>query len=279
MTEQEVAGVEKSEAPVSILDENGKFTENWKEGLEEDIRGEVCLDTCVDIPSMAKQYVHAQRKFGKNSIVKPDENASEEDWEQYHIAGGRPDTPGDYKYTKLENIEYDDVMLGKFTELAHKIGLNQKQVDKLSEFDNNRVLQIMQANVDNTKAAKDEAEDALRSELGVAYDERIHLANRVWSDDKFVPEDEREEFIKKYGNNVDIIRYSIRVGQRLAEHKEVSAPLTEPSKDEAQAKIDELMATPGYFDQSSNMLPIVRNRITEQIRQLQLKINPPVKKG
>jgi hypothetical protein len=247
------------------------------EGLDEEIRGEVCLDTCVDIPSMAKQYVHAQRKFGKNAIVKPDENASEEDWEQYYIAGGRPDTVGDYKYTKAEGIEYDDAMIGIFKELAHKIGLNQKQVDALSEFDNNRIMQIMQIDEDNKIAAKNEAEDTLRTELGVAYDERIHLANRVMSDDRFVPEDDREEFIKEFGNNPSFIRFAIRVGQRLQEHKDVSAPITEPSVSEAQTKIDELMATPGYSDPNSDMLPVTRDRITKQIQELYQKIYPPGK--
>lgn len=274
--EPEVAVVDdKSEAPVSMIDENGKFTEKWKEGLDEDIRGEVCLDTCVDVKSMAKQYVHAQRKFGKNSIVKPDENASEADWDEFNIARGRPETVGDYKYAKLDSIDYDDVMIGKFLEGCHKRGFNQEDIDFLSEFDNNRVLQTKQVNVDNIKAAKNEAEDVMREELGIAYDERIHLATRVMSDDKFVPEDDREEFIKEFGNNPNFIRFAIRVGSRLAEHKEIVAKLTEPSVGEAQAQIDELQATPGYADTNSKVMNSAqRDSITKQIEVLYKKLYP-----
>ena len=270
--------VSQEEAPVSMLDENGKFTEKWKEGLDEDIRGEVCLDTCVDVKSMAKQFVHAQRKFGKNTIVSPDENASQEDWDEYHIAGGRPSTAGDYKYNKMEGIEYDDALISTAQEIFHKIGLNQKQVDALAELDNNRVLQTMQAGVDNLKTAKNAAEDAMRTELGIAYDERIHLANRVMADDKFVPEDDREEFIKEFGNNPNFIRFAIRVGSRLAEHKEVVANLTEPSVGEAQDQITALQATPGYSDPNSKLMTSEqRDVITKQIQALYKKMYPPTK--
>ena len=238
------------ETPIPLVDHEGKFSENFVESLPEEIRGEKVLSNLGDFPNMMKQFVHAQKQIGMDKVVIPNEKSTENDWSEFYRKIGRPDTAGDYGLAMPEDFpkEYDSEDLRDAAqELFHKIGLTKAQANALHDFNNANVLSSLQTQAEQMKIDKDNAERQLREELGVAYDDRLHFANRL-IDDYTDEGEQRERFLKKFGNDPDFARFAGRVGSRLVEHKLIKGEREGAmTKKEALQKAEELRATDGFL--------------------------------
>jgi hypothetical protein len=89
----------------SMLGDAGEFSENWRDGLPEGIRGEHCLDNIKNISALANSYVHAQKAIGANKVALPNENSTEEDWTAFYKACGRPESETAYTTDGVGKIE------------------------------------------------------------------------------------------------------------------------------------------------------------------------------
>lgn len=80
-----------------------------------------------------KMNANAQSLIGKRPAGVPDKDASEEEWEKFYNAAGRPEEPSKYEFSEIDLPEGVDLAphTEKYAELAHKYGLNQKQADGL----------------------------------------------------------------------------------------------------------------------------------------------------
>lgn len=273
------AGGGGEQKPVSLIGEDGMLVENWMElaEVDENLRGDTTLQNTKTIKSMASQLVNAQKLIGKsaNMVVIPGENATEAEWNEFFSKTGRPDTKDDYTIGHHEDIgEIDEALEAGFRELAHAEGLRPSTVQKLIDLDDKRILAIREAQRATELKEKEDTEAALKAKWGAAYDERLHLANRMVNDNTEEGEP-REKILDKIGNDPIIADFLANIAKKFVEHKVIEADVTQPTNAEALAKIEELRATPGYITgELSNTSPARYRQITEEIAALYRKIYP-----
>lgn len=234
--------------PVSIIGNDGNFVEGWKNSLPEDIRSETCLGTCSNVESMARQYINAQKMIGKDKILRPGENSTEEDWAAYHVAGGRPDTAGDYNFKAPEGFPeglFNDGLAKKAQELFFKEGLSRKQADAVFAFHNQNVLDAAKGLEQVTEQHRVEAADALHSKWGNAYEQRLHYGKVAIKEGTNGDIDFEKRLTDTLGNNTDFIELVANLGAKFSEHGMTAAPQIATPGD-LQTQIDEIMATPEY---------------------------------
>ena len=167
----------------TMVGEGGAFSENWKQGLSEDLRGDTTLASLTDVNQMAKMLVHSQRMMGKDKIVLPNENSSDDDWNEFYTKSGRPETfdkydintdgiPADLK----EMVEGD---MDWYKETSFKHGLSEKQSQALfNDFQEHNTAKV--ADMRAMQASQQQAKlDGLKTEWGAEYEKNAQLANQA----------------------------------------------------------------------------------------------------
>jgi hypothetical protein len=235
--------------PVALVNADGTFAENWKESLPEDVRAEACLDTVTDFPNAMKQLVHHKKMTGADKVVVPTDKSDPEVWDSFHKAAGRPDTADDYKVEVAEGLGdlFSDERMADARKIAHELGVSQKQFEAYMKHEMESATRLLAEQEQLDEQQKLNAKEELKKRFGGAYDERMHVANRLVSE--IMPEGEkRMAFLEKFGNDPDFIEFVSNAGARLVEHKALVAELTQDTPGDAQAKIKELQK--GYTDPS-----------------------------
>jgi hypothetical protein len=168
-TTSEETQVASEPVSTSYIGEDGNFTENWMEtaGVSEDMRGDLTLKSTKNVASLASQLVNAQKMIGKNPnmTVLPTDQSTEEEWNEFHKACGRPDTPDEYTITHAEELgDIDTAIEGAFKNLAHSHGLKPETVQALAELDDQRMLGMRQAMEDAAVQKAADCEEALKKQ-------------------------------------------------------------------------------------------------------------------
>ena len=268
---------EASVSPTSFIGDDGNFTENWMEvaGIPEELRVDQTLKTTRNLSGLASQLVNAQKMIGKHAdmVVVPNEKSTQSEWDEYHKAGGRPDTPDEYAFEHVEGIESDPELETAFKNLAHSEGLRPATVQKLIEMDDNRILMVEQAMKEAKIAEVASAEEALKKQWGAAYDERLNLANRMIQEN--VSEDNKPALLDAIGNNPMVADFLANIAKKFVEHKIISAEVDQPTPVEAHAAIEGLRNTPGYITgELANTSPARYKQITQEIAKLYQGLHP-----
>jgi len=84
-----------TETPV-YFGSDGTLADGWQGTLPEGYREEASLSTVKDAKVLAKMSVDTKRMVGKDTVAIPTDASTEGEWEEWHKAGGRPDTVADY---------------------------------------------------------------------------------------------------------------------------------------------------------------------------------------
>jgi len=268
----------------TFVNPDGTFADNWRDMLPDDLKEAENLKNYKDVPNLAKALVNAQHMVGKDKVVVPNEKSKPEEWDAFYTAIGRPKTPDDYQVEvpeDLQDIFTSDRIKGA-AQLAHELGISQSQFAKYMAHEMESATRLLEQQEAEDAKAKTEAEDALRKEFGAAYDQRIHVANRLIAE-AMPKEEQRMEFLQRYGNDPDFIRFASIVGARLTESKAMVAELTDKTPQEVNKRIRQLQATPGYLDPSGRYMENgkeqflsreQRDAITEELRELHKQLQP-----
>jgi len=270
---------------VSPVKPDGTFIDDWRDFLPEEIRKDTSLDVIKTLPDMAKRMVSAVKMIGKNKIALPTDKSKPEEWDAFYRAIGRPEKEEAYSNPEIPE-ELKDIFTTDRLERAKKrafaLAATQKQFDDFIKGEIEEVVQTIKDSEEAEAKAKREtrlnAEKELRQELGAAYDERMHIANRVITE-AITKEAERVEFTEKYGDDVSIIRLLSNIGSRMSEHTALIAELTQKTPTEIQTRIAQLNATPGYLQLNSAMTKEDRQRITDELRELNKQLYPANKQA
>jgi len=234
--------------PVPIIGEDGKFTENWRETLPEDIREEKCLQTFGDIQGMSKSLVHALRTVGKDKITVPSETATDEEWGEYYKAGGRPDTAADYNFAKPDDFPeelYSQDYANEVQDIFFKFGGSKKLATALFAHNLGYVLKQAKAKNDADDFDLKEVEDGLYRDWGNAYEQKKHLGNVAIERGVAGDEEFKARLVEKFGKNPDFVRFASNIGSKFAEHGDIAVTGI-PTPQEMDAKIKEEMAKDSY---------------------------------
>lgn len=261
---------------------------NWKDSINEEIRGDDLLKDVQSLDDLAKGYVHAQRTIG-GMVRIPGEDAGEEQLNEFYsklekIPGvvrfdaenpesiltklGKPESSDKYEIKlDIDDNLWDNSQLDSFKGVAHEAGLTNAQLNKLLDFEKARIDQ----GVLQSQEARSSAEKVLKDQWGADFTARMEGAKAAISvyAEKF-PEAADALINGPAGNNPAFLSMLSELGGVLQEkgHPNLQSKGTYgTTPQEALAQIDEIMSNPAhpYHDKSQ---PDLRQRAVEKVNAL-----------
>ncbi len=268
-----------ADPPASLINPDGIFVENWPskapEGFEE-LRDDETLPRSKNIWELAKSHVKLRKKLSVDKMPRPTDKWGEDDWNEFYDASGRPSTAADFNIKRADGIS-EEVMPQKeidgYQDLFHKIGLNQKQVDAITEYNNDKLLAVSGDVGRANEHRHTVMMDSLYAEFGQATEQRTRWSNGAIERGIKGNEELRAFIQKKMNTENDIVPWSIflsNIESNFAEHGEFADPHIDTPND-IKTQIDELMRSP---DHTSTDLKI-RQRNMDRI----LKLRETITKG
>lgn len=237
----------------TYVNTDGTFKDGWATALvPEDLQGLGVYKTVTNVGDALKQLGHLEKLRGKQGkgVFVPAEDATPTERELFYKAMGRPDTPEGYAFDIPKEMEaaYSKESVQAARQAAHEAGLTPKQFAAIMDFDRKRYESAAQQHVADAASAVEAAEKALRARWGAAYDERLHIANRIVAEN--VPEADKAAVLAAIGNNPVVADFLATVGKKFMEDGTVrpgAAVTGALTPAEIRGKITELEATPGFI--------------------------------
>ena len=207
-TTEPVAETTQTTEPVAptIATTNNSTPSTWKDSISQEFREDPNISKFTEIDALAKSYINATRMIGQDKVAVPNQNSTDDQWNEVYSKLGRPESPDQYKLdVKSEVVPLDESTIKSFAENAHKLGLNNKQAQGILEYYKNSMEgSAQQAQID-TETAQANAEAELRKEWGRSFDENIKKAGAV----------------AKANMNPEILDMQLKDGTRLGDHPAV----------------------------------------------------------
>jgi hypothetical protein len=257
-----------------MVNTDGTFAENWHTMLQDGtLHEDKTLPRIKDVESLAKSYVHVRKQVPLDKMARPNENWTDSDWEEYHKAGGRPDTAEDFNIKKPddlpEGIPWDEDLSKDYQNLFFKIGLSKKQSDAIADFNKTRMIETKQR-LDQMKESEFVTlKDALTKKWGMAYDQNVHLGNIAIEKGSKKDLDFKERLIQKINADPDLVEFTSNLGGLFAEHKIVE-DTNIPTPADIQTRISEEMARDSYTNRNhpnhKHQVQLVQQLFQEKVK-------------
>lgn len=224
---------------------------NWFDSFAEDIKTNQNVTKFGSAEELAKSYINAQQLIGRDKIPMP---VTDEDWSNTYARLGRPEEPTGYEINAPEGIEVDADKQQAFFNLAHEIGLSQKQAEALAAFDFDTHGSAMEQLTQQQQQATDAALGQLKNEWGQAFDQNVQIANRALSE--FASEADID-FLNnaeidgvRLGDHPALVKLFNNIGKGMLEGGKLEGKGTEMAltPQEIQDKVQSLMAHQAYTD-------------------------------
>ncbi len=251
-TTTETQTTETQAATINYFGTDGVLNEGWRGTLEEELREDKSLLSFKSVGDLAKSFVNTKKMVGANVIAVPGDTSTESEWQEYHKAGGRPETVADYNLAVPEGFPeeiagqmFPKDRMEKWQERFFKGGVSKKAADEfIREF-----AQDMLADYKLSEQAKvtqkEELVAGLSADWGAALEQNKHLGNMAIDEGTAGDDELKVRIVSKYGNDPDFIRYSANLGKKFAEGKPPGFASI-PTPNDYQDQIDALMADPLY---------------------------------
>ena len=179
---------------------------SWKEAISEEFREDPNIAKFTEIDALAKSYINATRMIGQDKVAVPNNNSTDDQWNEVYDKLGRPESPEKYKLeANSDVVPLDEGAIKQFAENAHQLGLNNKQAQGILEFYKNSMEGSAQQTKIDTETSQAQAEQELRKEWGRSYDDNIKRAAQV----------------AKANMNSEILDLTLSDGRRLGDHPEI----------------------------------------------------------
>ena len=179
---------------------------SWKEAIPEDLRNDPNISKFTELEALAKSYVNATRMIGQDKVAVPNNNSTEDQWNEVYDKLGRPESPDKYQLdAKSDVVPLDESAVKSFAENAHKLGLNNKQAQGILEYYKNSMEGSAQQNQIDMETAQANAEQELRKEWGGNYEANIKKAGAV----------------AKANMDANILDMQLKDGTRLGDHPSI----------------------------------------------------------
>lgn len=255
---------------------DGSMAEGWQSTMPEGYRDEKSLSTVTDAKVLAKMFVDTKRMVGKNVIAIPTDTSEPSEWEQYHIAGGRPDTAADYMLKAPEDFPeeilakvFPEARLAEWQERLFARGISKRAADGImADFAKDMVTdyQARQLNKETELAA---LVSGLATDWGAAYDQNIHIGNIAIEEGTGGDAEFKARVVAKIQGDPDLTRFTSNLGGKFAEGKPPSYAAI-PTPSDLQDKINTLMADPLYLGGSQKQ----RMEIADKIMLIRKQMKP-----
>ena len=179
---------------------------SWKDSISEDYRNDPNIEKFTEIDALAKSYINATKMIGQDKVVIPNNNSTEDQWNEVYEKLGRPESADKYSLNvKSEVVNFDDTAIKSFAEQSHKLGLNNKQAQGILEFYKNNMEGTAQQSKIDTETAQSQAEQELRQEWGRDFEGKVKQAGAL----------------AKANINPEVLDMTLSNGTRLGDHPEI----------------------------------------------------------
>ena len=197
---------QQTQQPISPTTEQPAVAKTWKEAISEEFRNDPNISKFTEIDALAKSYINATRMIGQDKVAVPNENSTDDQWNEVYSKLGRPESADKYKLdAKSDVVPIDEGAIKQFAENAHKLGLNNKQAQGILEFYKNSLEGTANQSRIDTETAQANAEQQLRQEWGKTFEENVKKAGAV----------------AKANLGVEVLDMQLKDGTRLGDHPEV----------------------------------------------------------
>jgi hypothetical protein len=197
---------QQTEQPISSTTEQPTVAKSWKEAISEEYRKDPNIEKFTEIDALAKSYINATRMIGQDKVAVPNENSTDDQWNEVYAKLGRPESADKYKLdVKSEAVPIEDGAIKQFAETSHKLGLNNKQAQGILEYYKSMMEGSAQQFKVDTETAQAQAEQQLRQEWGKTFEENVKKAGSV----------------AKANLGVDVLDMQLKDGTRLGDHPDI----------------------------------------------------------
>jgi len=261
---EEAVQEEAPEAPAPVEAVN----DDWKAGLPEDLRDNPNLGKFSSVESLAKSYINASSMLGQDKLVMP---KSDEEWGDFYNKIGRPEEAAGYEFDAVELPEgtpFDEGMLDQFKEVAHTAGLTSTQANALQKWYMEQTGQQFEGMVRNAEDEMANAQSALRTEWGNAYDQKLNQAMRAIRE--FGGDALAEELDSSgLGNNVEIVKAFAQAGEKIMGDTTLEGE-NENARTPAQlkAEIAKIQSDPSFYDADNLERPVMVQKMQRLMEEL-----------
>jgi hypothetical protein len=194
-----------------------ELQKDWQDSLSDDLKENETLKGITTVSGMAKMLVNAEGMVGKDKVVMPSEDATDEELEVFYTKLGRPAKDTDYDLTLPEEVKYADEDIKAFRGFAHKIGLSAAHTKALFEWHTG--LSIESAKTESIKQAEalQTVEGTLKKDWGTAYDQKKNIALRAIR--TFADADSVVALEEGLGNDPRMVKMFNAIGAAISEDK------------------------------------------------------------
>ena len=207
-TTEPVAETTQTTEPVAptIATTNNSTPATWKDSISQEFREDPNISKFTEIDALAKSYINATRMIGQDKVAVPNENSTDDQWNEVYGKLGRPESADKYKLeVNSETAQIDESSIKSFAENAHKLGLNNKQAQGILEYYKDSMEGSAQQSKIDTETAQAQSEAELRKEWGRSFDENLKKAASV----------------AKANMNEDVLNMQLKDGTRLGDHPSI----------------------------------------------------------
>jgi len=191
--------------PVAKADTPAPQT-SWKDSISEDYRNDPNIEKFTEIDALAKSYINATKMIGQDKVAIPNNNSTDDQWNEVYAKLGRPETADKYSLdVKSEVVNLDENAIKSFAEQSHKLGLNNKQAQGILEFYKNNMEGSAQQSKIDTETAQAQAEQELRQEWGRDFEGKVKQAGAL----------------AKANINSEVLDMQLQDGTRIGDHPEI----------------------------------------------------------
>ena len=88
---------QQTEQPISSTTEQPTVAKSWKEAISEEFRNDPNISKFTEIDALAKSYINATRMIGQDKVAVPNENSTDDQWNEVYAKLGRPESADKYK--------------------------------------------------------------------------------------------------------------------------------------------------------------------------------------
>ncbi len=282
-TEAPVTTEVTTEAPVTTevtttvhFGTDGALNEGWRGTLDEELREEKSLLSFKNVGDLAKSFVNTKKMVGANVVGIPTAASTEGEWQEYHKAGGRPETVADYNLKTPEGFPqeiadqiFPSDRLEKWQERFFKGGVSKKAADLfIAEFANDMLADYKDMQITRDQAMTD-LKSGLAADWGAAFEQNKHRGDMAITEGANGDFDFQQRISEKFGSDPDFVRFAANLGAKFAEGKPPGFDAI-PSTSDMQDQINTLMEDPLYTNGTQKQ----RMNIANKIMAIREKMNP-----
>lgn len=187
----------------------GSVLPKWTEQLPRDYREKFSdYESYKDFVGAAAEALELKDK----AIVKPADDAPQEDWDRFYASVGRPDGPDGYE---LSNTDEYGEFADSFKQQAHKLGLTAQQASDLWSWYYEQDTQLIEQEKKAVQEQVQKVQEQLKTDWGDQFDAQMKNIDRFKQ--KYGSEELAKELQNpRVGNNIALIKAIAQAGADLA---------------------------------------------------------------